>query len=186
MQTDPLELRVGEEDVGYSALGGLYRPGYNGEMAAADDALACDGGGGQGNLETAAMSAAYELGYGGGSVASFGARSVRRRAARGPLGGFTPLLSSEAPDQGRIRGAKWTVSCIAQLYCGKASGARAVGRWTASGVHPRVLPSNGQEESRLDLQCLPSYQIISDAVSDRDANPRIGLCEFTYEWHLTR
>ncbi|KAG1672599.1 hypothetical protein FOA52_002079 [Chlamydomonas sp. UWO 241] len=29
-------------------------------------------------------------------------------------------------------------------------------------------------------------KIVADAVADRQSNPRVQLCEFTYDWHLTR
>ena len=29
-------------------------------------------------------------------------------------------------------------------------------------------------------------QIVADAVSDREGNPRASICEFAYDWHLTR
>ncbi|GAX77051.1 hypothetical protein CEUSTIGMA_g4497.t1 [Chlamydomonas eustigma] len=63
------------------------------------------------------------------------------------LGGFSGMFSPDAPTQGRIRGARWTSSSIAQIYMDK---------------------------------------IVADSVSDRDGNPRSGLCEFAYLWHITR
>ena len=57
------------------------------------------------------------------------------------LGGFAPLVSSEAPALGRVRGAKWTVTCIAQLYVDKVSVASGtLGNPRAGICLPPLLP----------------------------------------------
>ncbi len=75
-----------------------------------------------------------------------------------PLG---PLLSSTAcPSQ---RAFHLSLSSTHQLPAPPAP------RWTVSCISQIYMA-----------------KIVADSVSERDGNPRPGICEFAYEWHINR